>query len=91
LLVLFIYVALRSGPLAPVPVILTIVENKSITPALFGIGTVEARYTYKVGPTVTGRVKRLDAHVGDRVKAGQILGEIDSIDLDERIHAQDAA
>ncbi len=91
LLVLFIYVALRSGPLAPVPVILTIVENKSITPALFGIGTVEARYTYKIGSTVTGRVKRLDAHVGDRVKAGQILGEIDSIDLDERIHAQDAA
>jgi RND family efflux transporter MFP subunit len=91
LLVLFVYVALRSGPLAPVPVILTTIEIKHITPALFGIGTVEARYTHKIGPTVTGRVKRLDAHVGDRVKAGQILGEIDSIDLDERIHAQDAA
>lgn len=91
LLALFIYAALRSGPLAPVPVMLTVIENKSVTPALFGIGTVEARYTYKIGPTVTGRVKRLDAHVGDRVKAGQILGEMDSIDLDERIHAQDAA
>lgn len=91
LLVLFVYVALRSGPLAPVPVILTTIENLSLTPALFGIGTVEARYTYKIGPTATGRVKRLDAHVGDRVKAGQILGEIDSIDLDERIHAQDLA
>jgi len=74
-----------------VPVTLTIVENKSITPALFGIGTVEARYTHKIGPTVTGRVKRLDAQVGDRVKAGQVLGEIDSVDLDERIRAQDAA
>lgn len=62
LLVLFIYVALRSGPLAPVPVMLTVIENKSVTPALFGIGTVEARYTHKIGPTTTGRLKRLDVH-----------------------------
>lgn len=91
LLVLFIYVALRSGPLAPVPVILASVENKSISPALFGIGTVEARYTYKIGPTFAGRVKNIDVHVGDRVKARQVLGEMDPVDLDERIRAQDAA
>jgi len=91
LLVLFVYVALRSGPLAPVPVTLATVENTSISPALFGIGTVEARYTYKIGPTFAGRVKRLDVHVGDRVKAGQVLGEMDPVDLDERIRAQDAA
>lgn len=29
--------------------------------------------------------------VGDRVKAGQVLGEMDPVDLDERIRAQDAA
>ena len=91
LLVLFIYVALRSGPLAPVPVVLATVENKSISPALFGIGTVEARYTYKIGPTFAGRVKRLDVQVGDEVSAGQVLGEMDPVDLDERIRAQDAA
>ncbi len=91
LLVLFVYVAVRSGPLAPVPVVLATVENKSISPALFGIGTVEARYTYKIGPTFAGRVKRLDVHVGDRVKAGQVLGEMDPVDLEERIRAQDAA
>lgn len=91
LLALFIYVALRSGPLAPVPVVLTTVENKSLSPALFGIGTVEARYTCKIGPTFAGRVKRLDVHVGDHVKAGQVLGEIGPVDLDKRIQAQDAA
>ncbi|NDY74195.1 efflux transporter periplasmic adaptor subunit [Desulfobacter hydrogenophilus] len=90
LLALFIYVALRSGPLAPVSVVLATVENKSLSPALFGIGTIEARYTYKIGPTVAGRVKRLDVHVGDRVKAGQVLGEMDPVDLDEHIRAQDA-
>lgn len=91
LLALFVYVALRSGPLAPVPVTVAAVETGSVAPALFGIGTVEARYTYKIGPTAAGRVKRLDVHVGDRVKAGQAIGEMDPVDLDERIRAQEAA
>jgi len=91
LLALFIYVALRSGPLAPVPVTVARVENRSISPALFGIGTVEARYTYKIGPTFAGRLQRLDIQVGDRVRAGQVLGGMDPIDLDKRILAQTAA
>ena len=91
LLALFVYVALRSGPLAPVKVTVATVETKSITPALFGIGTVEARYTYKIGPTFTGRVKRLDVEVGERVKSGQVLGEMEPVDLDQRIRSQDAA
>ena len=80
LLVLFIYVGLRSGPLAPVAVTVASVESRAITPALFGIGTVEARYTYKIGPTFAGRVKRLEVHVGDQVKAGQVLGEMEPVD-----------
>ena len=91
LLALFVYVALRSGPLAPVPVTVARVVNQSVTPALFGIGTVEARYTYKIGPTFAGRVKELNVEVGDRVRAGQVLGEMDPIDLDQRIVAQAAA
>lgn len=91
LLALFIYVALRSGPLAPVPVTVTAVKDRAISPALFGIGTIEARYTYKIGPTFAGRIKRLDAQVGDKVKAGQVLGEMDPVDLDERIQGQEAA
>lgn len=91
LFALFVYVALRSGPLAPVAVVLTTVENRSIAPALFGIGTVEARYTYKIGPTFAGRVKSLSVDVGERVKAGQVLGAMDPVDLDERIRAQEAA
>lgn len=91
LVVLFIYVALRSGPLAPVAVTVTTTEPRAIAPALSGIGTVQARYTYKIGPTYAGRVKRLDVHVGDAVKAGQVLGEMDPVDLDARIGAQQAA
>lgn len=91
LLVLFIYVGLRSGPLAPVAVTVASVESRAITPALFGIGTVEARYTYKIGPTFAGRVKRLEVHVDDQVKAGQVLGEMEPVDLDDRVRSQESA
>ena len=91
LLALFVYGILRSGPLAPVPVTVIKVENQPISPALFGIGTVEARYTYMIGPTSAGRVKQLDVDVGDRVRAGQVLGEMDPVDLNDRIAAQRAA
>ncbi|MCB1634239.1 MAG: efflux RND transporter periplasmic adaptor subunit [Xanthomonadales bacterium] len=91
LLALLGYVALRSGPLAPVAVTEAKVESRAISPALFGIGTIEARYTYKIGPTFAGRVKRLDVQVGDRVKAGQVLGEMDPVDLDDRVRSQEAA
>jgi len=90
LLALFVYVSLRSGPLAPIPVTVTTVENRAIAPALFGIGTIEARYTYKIGPTAAGRVRQLGVQVGDQVKAGQVIGEMDPVDLDERIRAQEA-
>lgn len=88
---LFAFVVLRSGPLAPVAVTVSTTEPQAIAPALSGIGTVQARYTYRIGPTYAGRVARLGVHVGDVVKAGQVLGEMDPVDLDERIGAQQAA
>lgn len=90
LLAIFIYVGLRSGPLAPVAVTVVKVESRAVAPALFGIGTVEARYTYKIGPTFAGRIKRLDVHVGDQVKVGQVLGEMDPVDLDDRVRSQES-
>ncbi|MEG8220139.1 efflux RND transporter periplasmic adaptor subunit [Sphingomonas sp. HH69] len=87
LLLLFAWVAFRSGPLAPVNVTIAQVEERSIAPAMFGIGTVEARYTQKVGPTAAGRVTMVAVDVGDIVVAGQLLAQIDPIDLDQRIDA----
>jgi RND family efflux transporter MFP subunit len=91
LLGILAFIALRSGPLAPVPVTVVTVEARSIAPALYGIGTVEARYTYMIGPTFAGRLKRLDVQVGDSVKAGQVLGEMDPVDLADRATSQDSA
>ncbi len=91
LLLAFGYVVARSGPLAPVRVTIAEVEQRPLAPALYGIGTVEARYRYQVGPVMTGRLLRLEVDVGDRVTAGQLLGEMDPVDMDERIAAREAA
>ena len=91
LLLLFVYVVFRSGPLAPVAVTVATVDERAIAPGLFGVGTVEARYAYKIGPTAAGRIQHLDVHVGDLVKAGQVLGEMDPVDLDDRVQAQASA
>ncbi|HRO59163.1 MAG TPA: efflux RND transporter periplasmic adaptor subunit, partial [Burkholderiaceae bacterium] len=91
LLALFAWVVMRSGPLAPVPVTTTTVELAAVAPALYGIGTVESRYTYRIGPTQAGRLGRLLVDVGERVQAGQLLGEMDPVDLDQRAEAQRAA
>ena len=91
LVAMLAYVAMRSGPLAPVAVTVEPVASMAIRPSLFGIGTVEARYAYPVGPTTAGRVKQLSVDVGDSVRAGQLLAEMDPVDLDDRQHAQEAA
>ena len=91
LLLLFIYVAIRSGPLAPIAVTVTTVRQAQLSPALSGIGTVQARFVQKIGPTASGRLLRLDVNVGDVVQAGQVLGEMDAVDLSDRMVAQLAA
>lgn len=85
------FVALRTGPLAPTRVTVTQVRQGQFSPAIFGIGTVEARRGWMVGPTVAGRVLAVKVDVGDTVKAGQLLAEMDPVDLDERLAALDAA
>jgi HlyD family secretion protein len=85
------FVMMRSGPLAPTRVTTVEAATGSFTPALFGIGTVEARRTYAIGPTAAGRVTRVLADVGDAVQAGQALAEMDPVDIDERIAAVEAS
>lgn len=87
----FAFVVFRSGPLAPIRVTVVTLEEGKLAPALFGIGTVEARRAYLIGPTSSGRVLRVLVDVGEPVKAGQLLAEMDPIDLDERVTALDAS
>jgi len=88
---LLAFTALRAGPLAPIPVVVAEVSRLAITPELFGTGTVEARYTFKIGPTAPGRLLQLGVQVGDRVRKGQLLGAMAPIDLGDRVSAQGSA
>jgi HlyD family secretion protein len=91
LLLAFAWGIIRSGPLAPIQVTVTRVAKGDVAPTLFGIGTVEARRAYLIGPTVAGRVRSVLVDVGDTVKAGQLLAEMDPVDLDARLTSAAAA
>jgi HlyD family secretion protein len=77
--------AFWRGPLAPVVVTVTKISQASLEPQVFGIGTVEARRAYSVGPTQAARVLKVLVDHGDRVKAGQLLAELDPVDLRDRL------
>lgn len=85
------FVAMRSGPMAPTRITVASAATGRLTPELFGIGIVEARRNVPIGPTAAGRVRAVLADVGDRVKAGQLLAEMDPVDLDDRVAALDAS
>ena len=77
--------AFWRSPLAPVVVTVTKISQASLEPQVFGIGTVEARRAYSVGPTQAARVLKVLVDHGDRVKAGQLLAELDPVDLRDRL------
>ena len=85
------FVAFQMGPLAPTKLTVSQVKSESLTPGVFGIGSVEARQSWLMGPTQSGRVLKVHVDVGQSVKAGQLLAEMDPVDLDQRIQAQEAA
>ena len=76
-----------KGPLAPIPVNTTQRLNGDLLPAVFGIGTVQARRSYNIGFTRAGRLLSLAVDQGDRVERGQVLGKMDPVDLPERIRS----
>ncbi|HQY09760.1 MAG: efflux RND transporter periplasmic adaptor subunit [Burkholderiales bacterium] len=85
------WVLQRSGPWAPVRVTVARVEVGTVQPALVGIGVVEARRSQLLGPTTTARVLKVHVDVGDPVHAGQLLAELDPVDLEQRLAALDAS
>ena len=85
------WVALRTGPLAPVKIQTAKVTTGSVMPELFGIGQVEAQRSWMVGPTTPGRVLAVKVDVGDTVAPGQALAEMDPVDMDQRLTALDAS
>lgn len=85
LLAIFAWVVLTQGPLAPVKVTVEKVRIGNLGHAVFGIGTLKARRSYNLAPTMTSRVKNVLVDQGDAVVAGQVLAEMDPVDLDDKL------
>jgi len=90
-LLAFVWLLSTRGPLAPVGVVIAHVTRTDLAPGVTGIGTVEAQHAYAVGPIQAGRVLSVRVDQGDRVKAGQLLAEMDPIDLRQRVEAAASA
>jgi HlyD family secretion protein len=83
----FVWLVATRGPLAPVGVETAHVERADLRPLVYGVGTVEPQHAYSVGPVQAGRLLRVLVDQGDQIKRGQVLAEIDSVDLDQRTDA----
>ncbi len=87
LLIAFSWVVFTQGPLAPVKITVTSVQVGNLANSVFGIGTLKARHSYNLAPTMTSRVKSVLVDQGDKVVAGQVLAEMDPVDLDDKLAA----
>jgi RND family efflux transporter MFP subunit len=72
-----------------VPVI--VVKQVEIQGKVHGPGTVQSKVPVAVSPKITGILEKLFADQGDRVQKGQLLAELDSMELRAREAAVKAA
>lgn len=88
---IFAWVVTTQGPLASVKVTLEKAGSGSLSNGVFGVGVLEARRSYNLAPTLTSRVGRILVDQGDRVRAGQLLAEMDAVDLNDRVTSSEQA
>lgn len=87
----FAWLLATRGPLAAVGVETVEATRADLRPGVFGIGTVEAQHAYAVGPIQAGRVLSVRVDQGEKVQAGQLLAELDPVDLSQRAEAAGSA
>jgi HlyD family secretion protein len=76
--------------LRPIKVDVSYAE-RDVPVQVFGLGTVEARVTSKVGFKVSGVLRKLQADVGDRVPQGAVLASLVSSEQSARVARANAA
>lgn len=82
---LLAWVVATQGPLAPAKVTVGKLQTGNLVSTVFGIGTLEAKRNYNLAPTMTGRIKTVLVDQGEQVVAGQVLAEMEPVDLDEKL------
>jgi HlyD family secretion protein len=89
LLILFAFgwVVATQGPMAPIKVTVANPSSGTLATSVFGIGTVVAQRSYVLGPTSASRVADVLVDVGARVHTGQLLAQMEAVDLDDRVNS----
>ncbi|RYH04933.1 MAG: efflux RND transporter periplasmic adaptor subunit [Alphaproteobacteria bacterium] len=67
------------------------VSRGSIEETVLASGTIEASSLVSVGAEVSGRIKSLNVALGDDVKAGDVIAEIDSLNQENAVKAAEAS
>lgn len=67
------------------------VTRGDIEDTVLATGSVEAQKLVSVGAQVSGRIENLPLQVGDRVSAGDLVAEIDSLDQQNAVARAEAA
>lgn len=67
------------------------VSRGDLESTVLASGTVEARNLVSVGAQVSGQIKAIKVALGDRVKAGQLVAEIDSLSQQNTLKTREAA
>lgn len=87
LLATFGWVVATQGPLAPIKITVAKPDTGTLATSVFGIGTVVAQRSYVLGPISPSRIAEVLVDVGDRVQAGQLLAQMEAVDLDQRVES----
>lgn len=69
----------------------TAATRTSIEETVLASGTIEASQLVSVGAEVSGSIKTLNVDLGDDVKAGDVIAEIDSLDQENAVKSAEAS
>jgi len=67
------------------------VARGNVEETVLATGTIEASSLVSVGAEVSGRIKSLNVQLGDNVKAGDVIAEIDSLNQENEVKAAEAS
>jgi RND family efflux transporter MFP subunit len=76
---------------AAIPITSALVTQGSIAATLVYSGNVQSRSQVNVVPKITGRVERLYVDIGDEVRQGEVIAELDRASLDAQVQQAEAA
>jgi len=67
------------------------VTRGNVEETVLATGTIEASSLVSVGAEVSGRIKSLNVALGDDVKTGEVIAEIDSLNQENAVKAAEAS